>query len=140
MSHIIAAAIAAMTFTFKPTMTGYVAHYGEGVFEEVINVRIENEYGYVPADWQSYDGYLAVIDCAAVGNEVWARPGPGYQWERFLIADCSGDASTTYWFQINRVVAEVDYATYYRWKAAGYHTELGLPIEIVPLEDFYQLF
>jgi hypothetical protein len=38
---------------------------------------------------------------------------------------------------VNGVVAEVDYATYYRWVEAGYHTEKGLTIEIVPVEVFY---
>jgi hypothetical protein len=61
MSHIIAAAIATITFALEPALSGYVARYDEGVFEQVINVRIEQSYGYVPADWQSYEGYLALL-------------------------------------------------------------------------------
>jgi hypothetical protein len=131
-------AVAEELFHAAADLAGYVSRYDEGVFERVIRVRIANGYGFVPDDWKSYDGYLAVLDCSTVGDEVWARPGPGHKWERFLIADCSGHASTTYWFNMNGIVAEVDHATFQRWTEAGYKTERGLTIEIRPPGRFYQ--
>jgi hypothetical protein len=126
-----------LSAVISPDLSGYVSRYNPGVFQQVIRTRIEKGYGYVPDDWRSYDGYLAVLDCGDVGDEVWARPGPGHRWERMLIADCSGHASTTYWFRVNGIVAEVDHATYMRWREAGYWSEKGLTIEIVPVEVFY---
>jgi hypothetical protein len=93
----------------------------------------------VPDDWETgYDGYFAGLDCAAVGQEIWARPGRGYKWERLLIADCSGHQTTTDHFIRNGILGEVDYDTFYRWYNAGYHTERGMPVEIRAREWFYK--
>jgi hypothetical protein len=132
--------IAAALTLFSPVQpdSGYVSKYAPGVFEQVIGVRIEHGYGYVPPDWQSYDGYWAGLDCAAVGSELWARPGAGYPWERLLYADCSGHQTTTDHFLRDNILGEVDYETFGRWHAAGYHTEKGMPVELRPVGWFYE--
>jgi hypothetical protein len=117
---------------------GYVSRYDPGVFEQVIQTRIAKGYGFVPQDWREFDGYFAGLDCAAVGREVWARPGVGHRWERLLIADCSGHASTTAWFRRNGVVGEVDYETYTRWRDAGYWAESGMPVQLRGRRWFYR--
>jgi hypothetical protein len=132
------ALIATALTLLSPPDNGYVSRYDAGVMERTIQVRIEHGYGYVPADWQSYDGYLAVLDCATVGQEVWARPGKGYPFERLLIADCAGHASTVHWFTVNGIVGEVDYETFYRWVDAGYMTEKGLTVELRPAGWWYE--
>jgi hypothetical protein len=134
---LITAALALIAPPIEPD-AGYVSRYDAGVFQSVIEVRIERGYGYVPPDWQSYDGYLAVLDCSTVGQEVWARPGKGYPFERLLIADCAGDASTVYWFTVNGIVGELDYETFFRWVDAGYMTEKGLTVELRPVEWWYE--
>jgi hypothetical protein len=132
---------AALTLLSQPEPdSGYVSKYSPGVFERAIGVRIENGYGHVPADWQSYDGYWAGLDCAAAleGVTLYARPGAGYPWERLLYADCSGHQTTTDHFLRDGILGELDWATFERWHAAGYHSEKGMPVELRPVEAFYE--
>lgn len=151
MASVITAALTALSFvgynaTSEPDMSGYTSRYNPGIFRQVIEWRISvgcdkpspRCYGYSPLDWREYDGYMATLDCADVGKEVYARPGAGWKWERFLIADCSGHESTTRWFNANGIVAEIDHASFMRWKAAGFHTGRGMPIEIRSPEIFYE--
>lgn len=137
---LITAALTALALSGEPdTTSGYVSKYADGVFERTIQARIELGYGTVPADWRDFDGFFAGLDCAAAlaGTTLYARPGAGYPFEKLLYSDCSGHASTTEHFLRDNILGEVDWYTFERWHAAGYHTERGMTIEIVSPEWFY---
>jgi len=82
-------------------------------------------WGQLPATLPRVDGYIAVVDCSALG-EVWLlRPAGAETWERFLVADCAGpqlrlDGFTGgQWMEKNRIIVEVGYPTVERWGVVG---------------------
>jgi hypothetical protein len=71
------------------------------------------------------DGYIAVLDCAHLG-EIWTLREQGADaWERFWVVDCAGDDATRRWMLDNNITVEFDYETVARWGYVG----LGVPIE-----------
>lgn len=103
-----------------PTVqTGYASRYDPGVLEGVIGRRFENDWWPLipPRDWYTAHGAAATADCGEVGSVVEMRPVGATRWERIFIADCAGRDSHT-WMLDNRIVAELDSATFARWAAA----------------------
>jgi hypothetical protein len=104
--------------------TGWASAYAPGVMDDTVRYRLEHDLWRVPlpADWYTVAGYAATADCAQVGQIVAMRPAGATQWSRILIADCAGPDSWT-WMIDNRIVAELDAATWTRWTA-----EYGRPL------------
>jgi hypothetical protein len=121
-----------------PDWSGYTSRYAPGVFADVIAVKQLNGWGNLPEVVTGFDGYMALETCRYDGQVVWARPGPGRHWESFLVVDCSGSGATSEWMRRNNIVAEIDHDSFMRWYEEGWHTEKGMPIEIVGPEWFYE--
>lgn len=100
--------------------SGIASQYAPGVMESVIAVRQAGRTAYtLPAQLPSVDGYIAVLDCAEIGNIWTLRNTESGAVERFLVADCAGDDATREWMQRGSVLVEVDAATARRWDAVG---------------------
>jgi len=88
-------------------------------------VANRQEWGQLPSALPPMDGFIAVVDCAHLG-EVWLlRPAGLGPWERFLVADCAGpqlrpDGLTGgEWMERNGIFAEVGFPTAERWGVVG---------------------
>ena len=90
---------------------GTASQYGPGVMEKVIRNR--QAIKSLPIHLPPVDGYIAVYDCAHIGS-VWRINN-----ERFLVADCAGDAHTRWWMLWYGIDIEVDYKTAVRWHSVG---------------------
>lgn len=100
---------------------GYAAYYGEGVMEQVIEIR---QAGWtagplpdpLPAD---VVGCVARRDCGEIGQLVWLCGPAGCQGP-FMVADCAnrvnGDAQR---MARRGIVVEVDHSTAARWGVLG---------------------
>ena len=80
----------------------------------------------LPVQLPAVDGFVAVKDCARIGDIMYLRPAGTVHWERFMVADCSGHTSTTEWMKRNNILVEVDYQTARRWNTIG----KGIQIEV----------
>lgn len=81
-------------------------------------VEARQGWGQLPADVSGYDGFVAVESCNRIGDSIYLyRPGVGF--EHFLVADCSGHASTTRWMRENGILVEVGRRTAERWGVVG---------------------
>jgi len=103
--------------------TGLVSQYAPGVMEKVIKNR--QSWGQLPEILPDVAGYIAVVDCSALG-EVWLlRPRGTQTWGRFLVVDCAGpqlrpDGKTGgQWMLDNNIFAEVGYRTAKDWGTIG---------------------
>jgi len=103
--------------------SGWASQYDVGVMERVI--PIQQHYGALPVSLPQVNGYIAVRDCAQMGQIWLIRPQNG-NWERFLVADCAGSQETRDWMTKNRILVEVDGKTARRWKIVG----VGIRIEV----------
>lgn len=90
---------------------GIASQYAPGVMERVVAYRQTRPVAYaLPADLPTVAGYVAVLECEHIG-EVWTlRINDGTP-ERYLVADCAGDAATRDWMTRGGVLVEVDYET-----------------------------
>lgn len=73
-------------------------------------LEIRQEWGQLPEDLSGYEVFLAVNDCALIGQE--ATLAIGGDTYRALVFDCAGaDAyeDGQSWMELRGVVAEVDY-------------------------------
>lgn len=84
--------------------------------EEVIANR--QRWGQLPAELPAVDGYIAVADCGQIGDILFVRR-PGYEWEKFMVADCAGSPETIQWMHDHNILMEVDYQTALRWNIVG---------------------
>lgn len=97
--------------------SGWCSHYNPGVMQATVEVRSSfrpNDIGYL-APSSTAQGYIAVVDCARLGETVWVRFGDSAEWNQLQVSDCSGHESTTRWMRENNILGEVDY-----WMAARY--------------------
>jgi hypothetical protein len=117
-----------LAFVF--VVSGWASQYAPGRMQEVIRVRQTRPTAMpLPAELPAVDGYIAVLDCAEIGNVWYLRYGESV--ESFLVVDCAGDAATRAWMTRNNILVEVDHATALRWGVVG----RGAQIEVVqPVE------
>lgn len=115
---------------FVLVASGWASQYAPGRMEEVIRVRQTRATAMpLPADLPAVDGYIAVLDCAQIGQVWYLRYGETV--EAFLVVDCAGDAATRAWMERNGILVEVDAQTAQRWGVVG----RGAQIEVVqPVE------
>ena len=114
-----------------PVEWWWASQYARSVFDRVVAVRQAGRTAKdLPTPLPDVDGFIAVADCDQIGD-IWAlRPVGQVWWETFLVADCSGHATTTGWMTKNRIIAEVDYETALRWNTVG----KGIKVEVRALE------
>ena len=111
-------------------VAGTASQYAPGKMEAVIAYRQTHPTAYAPPNpLPAVDGYIAVLDCAALG-ETWLLRHNGVV-EAFLVVDCAGDQATRDWMQRNGIIAEVDGKTALRWGVVG----VGAFVEIVEYRE-----
>lgn len=92
--------------------------------EQVIaNRQSGNAWVSLPADLPRTDGFIAVHDCALLGDIWWVENPITKVWESMLIVDCARPAGTdgaAEWMEENDVAMEVDYETARRWGTIGH--------------------
>jgi len=98
-------------------LTGRASQYSPGVMQEVIRNR--QAWGQIPDDLSAYDGFVAVLDCSKIGEEIMLKPEHSSNWEKFLVVDCAGSDAVD-WMKSNNILVEVDYSTARRWDTIGY--------------------
>lgn len=115
-----------VALAFVVVASGWASQYAPGRMEEVIRVRQTRATAMpLPADLPAVDGYIAVLDCAEIGQVWYLRHGRAI--ESFLVVDCAGDAETRAWMQRNGIHVEVDADTAARWGVVG----RGAQVEVV---------
>jgi len=123
----VAAVLVALSFVAD---SGGASQYDPGVMARVIANR--QGYGQLPADLPPVEGFIAVVDCARLG-EVWLVRPEGGQWEAMLVADCAGpdlrsDGMTGgEWMTANNVLVEVDHLTAAHWGTVG----AGIKVDVL---------
>jgi len=126
-ADLIAAVLAILSFIAD---SGGASQYDPGLMERVIANR--QGYSQLPADLPAVDGYIAVVDCARLG-EVWLVKPVGGSWETMFVADCAGphlrdDGMTGgEWMLENNVLMEIDHQTALRWNTIG----AGIQIKVL---------
>ena len=107
-------------------LSGVASQYAPGVFETVITNRQlgRTEVG-LPAKLPTTDGYIAVENCADIG-QVWLIKGPDGRWETFLVVDCA-QPDAAEWMRANGIIVEIDYATAKRWDTIG----KGIEVQVI---------
>lgn len=92
-------------------LDGWLSAYAQTPTDATLAIR--QEWGQLPADVTAYDGYVAVLDCAMVGQDATLHTAVGSF--DVLIFDCAGQADGGYdWMVDGRFVAEIDW---YLWEA-----------------------
>jgi hypothetical protein len=88
---------------------GYASAYAPGVMEGVVRLRMREGIWRVPPprDWYTVAGYVAVMDCARVG-EVTTLVDPYDNEHKVLIADCAGDDGPIDRFERLHIIVELD--------------------------------
>ena len=91
--------------------------------EQVIaNRQSGNAWVSLPMDLPRTDGFIAVHDCALLGDIWWVENPITKVWESMLVVDCARPAGTdgaAEWMIKNDVAMEVDYETAVRWGTIG---------------------
>jgi hypothetical protein len=102
-------------------VAGWASAYDPGVMDATVAYRMEHGLWFTPPphDWYQVAGYVAVNDCARVG-EVATLVDPGGREWRVLVADCGGAEVNggAAWMTTNNIVAELDAALWQRLTAA----------------------
>ena len=92
-------------------VAGWASAYDPGVMDATVAYRMEHGLWFTPPphDWYQVAGYVAVNDCARVG-EVATLVDPGGREWRVLVADCGGAEVNggAAWMTANNIVAELD--------------------------------
>lgn len=91
-------------------LTGWASAYAPGVFEDTVRYRLDNDVWRVTPPWDWYyrtEGYVAVSDCARVGEMAILVAADGHEYE-VLIADCAGADGTPDWMRENAIIVELD--------------------------------
>lgn len=96
---------------------GYASAYAPGVMEATVAYRHAHGVWRVtpPHDWYAVAGYIAVNDCARVGERVTLVDPSGREWP-VLVADCGGaePEGGAAWMTRNGIVAELDWPLWER--------------------------
>jgi hypothetical protein len=99
-------------------VSGIASQYAPGVMERVVLTRQAGITSHdLPPVIVGVSGFIAVEDCNSIG-EIWNVRGPKGV-ERLMVADCSGNETTTDWMSRNNIVMEVDHLTARRWGSIG---------------------
>ena len=110
---------------FFVLFSGIASQYADSKMQEVIRVRQTRLTAYpLPTELPPTDGYIAVLDCAEIGNIWYLRHDSVV--ESFLVVDCAGPDAID-WMIRNNILVEVDAATARRWNTVG----RGAKIEVV---------
>jgi hypothetical protein len=98
---------------------GVLSQYAAAPTRAVISNRsVPGRTAYtLPANHADYDGYIAVLDCARIGEVVDVRWNGNTA--RLLVFDCAGDAATRDWMRSGNVIGEVSFDVAQRWGAVG---------------------
>jgi len=113
-------------------LSGFASQYSPGVMESVVRVRQSGRTAMdLPAVLPAVDGFVAMEDCAMIGQIVYIRPKGETEWDSFLVADCSGHAETSAWMERNDILVEFGYNAAKRYGTIG----RGLEIELMLLEE-----
>lgn len=98
-----------MLTVFYLCSTGWLSQYAEQPTSEVLaNRQVQGRTAYtLPANWQSFDGFIAMRDCGELGNVY--RLNVDGQLMTILVFDCSGHQSTSDWMTRNNILGEIDY-------------------------------
>ena len=92
-------------------------------------IELRQDWGQLQADLSMYDGFVAVADCTRIGQDTYLKPAHLTDFERFLVVDCAGAASTHSWMIDNDILVELDYDTAERWGALIESVQL---VEVIP--------
>ena len=113
-------------------LSGWASQYSEGVMDRVVRVRQAGRTAMdLPAVLPAVDGFVAMEDCAMVGEIVFIRPKGGSHWDSFLVADCSGHAKTSAWMERNNILVEFGDPEMYDTVGKGLEIELMLLEEVI---------
>ena len=117
-------------------LSGGASQYAPGVMAQVIaNRQAGLAAPTLPAELPSVDGFIAVVDCAEIGNIWYVRPPDG-DWERHLVADCAGPELRTdgltggEWMRANNILIEISASTAEGWGVAG----RGIKVEVARVQ------
>jgi len=113
-------------------LSGWASQYSEGVMDRVVRVRQAGRTAMdLPAVLPAVDGFVAMKDCAMVGEIVFIRPKGESHWDSFLVADCSGHAKTSAWMERNNILVEFGDPEMYDTVGKGLEIELMLLEEVI---------
>lgn len=107
---------------------GYASAYAEGVMDEVVRFRLDNDIWRVPPphDWYTAHGAVAAMDCSRVGEMATIVDPAGREY-RVLIADCAGADGPADRFEKMNVIVELDWGLWTRLtEAHGRPLAVGL--------------
>ena len=107
-------------------LRGYASAYADGVMEDTIRYRLDNDLWRhtPPRDWYLSHGAIATNDCSQVGLMATLIDPAGNEY-RVLVAECGGADGGAEWMSRNRIIAELDWRLWTR--LTGEH---GRPLEI----------
>jgi len=110
-------------------VAGWASQYAPGKIEQVINVRQTRSVRIkLPARLPKTDGFIAVLDCAEIGNVWHLRPEGTKVFESFLVVDCAGPGAAG-WMRRNNILVEVDFKTAVRWSTVGHGQRVERAVE-----------
>ena len=111
-------------------ISGWASQYAPNVMDRVVRVRQSGRTAMdLPAILPAVDGFVAMEDCAMVGEIVFIRPKGSTKWDSFLVADCSGHSKTSAWMKRNNILVELGDPEMYDTVGRG------LEIELMILEE-----
>ena len=107
----------------------WASQYSPGIMDQVRANR--------QLDPVHVDGYIAVADCADIGQVWWIRPIGQAEWESFQVMDCAApNDGAREWMARNRIIVEVDHLTAVRWGTVGrgIRVQIKGPVRVPVLE------
>ena len=108
-------------------LSGWASQYAPNVMDRVVRVRQSGRTAMdLPTSLPAVDGFVAMEDCAMVGEIVFIRPKGESHWDSFLVADCSGHAKTSAWMERNNILVELGDPEMYDTVGKGLEIELML--------------
>ena len=96
-------------------VAGWASAYDPGVMDATVAYRMDHGLWFTPPphDWYQVAGYVAVNDCARVGEMATLIDPGGREW-RVLVADCAGNDGGSEFMTRNNIVAELDWVLWSR--------------------------
>ena len=108
-------------------LSGWASQYAPNVMDRVVRVRQSGRIAMdLPTSLPAVDGFVAMEDCAMIGEIVFIRPEGESHWDSFLVADCSGHAETSAWMERNNILVELGDPEMYDTVGKGLEIELML--------------